>query len=91
MNYWDCPRCAAENVLDATSCRCCGYQYFPGPLGATATCERSRELGDSIQEQSKDTLQKLTRDLTRALDDGKISLERLARKHSGGTGTDDAD
>jgi len=91
MAYWDCPKCAAENALDANSCWRCGFQNYPGALGAKATHERSGESGDSIQGQSGDILQKMKRDLSQALDDGKTSIKRLERKHSGGAGTDDID
>ena len=90
MAYWDCPKCAAENSLEANCCWRCGFQNYAGFVGAAATHDQPGKSGESIEEQSRDLLQKMRMDLSQALDDGKASIKRLARKHPGGTGTDDA-
>ncbi len=68
MPYWDCPRCAAENSLNATSCWRCGYQYYPGYQGSSPPRgEWSRELKDLVEKQRR-TIQA---DLEKSLEDAR--------------------
>jgi hypothetical protein len=78
MAYWDCPKCAAENSLDAKCCWRCGYQYFAGVQSTPASGESSRQLRDSFQKQSQDILQDVRKRLAGALERSKASLDRLA-------------
>ena len=65
MAYWDCPKCAAENSLDANSCWSCGYQYFPGYGSAESGAEQSRDARDSVHEQRK----RLQAEIRKSLED----------------------
>jgi len=86
MPYWDCPKCAAENSLDATSCWRCGYQYYPGYQGAEPSRERPRPSRDSLQKQRQATREELRRSLEGALERSTASLDRLAGELPGPTG-----
>ena len=86
MPYWDCPRCAAENSLDASSCWRCGYQYFPGYQGGGDRHESDRESADPLHKQSRDMLKEMKEGLADALDKSRASLDRIARGRSGTAG-----
>ena len=83
MGYWDCPKCAAENSLDATCCWRCGYQYFAGAQSVSALVQSSGELADSLQKQSRDMLEEMKRNLADELDSSRTALDRLSGEFTG--------
>ena len=85
MAYWDCPKCAAENSLDANTCWRCGYQNYPGYQSAASSRERSPELRDSLQKQRQDIREELKKGLKGALERSRASLDRLAGELPGST------
>ena len=82
MPYWDCPRCAAENSLDATRCWSCGFQHFPGYETGVSGAEQSGEARNSIRKQRQRLQAAIRKDLEDALERSKAPLERLARERS---------
>lgn len=86
MAYWDCPKCAAENSLDATSCWRCGYQYFPGYGGAVSGPEQSRTTRDSIEKHRQRLQAEIRKNLEDALERSKTPLERLTGDRAGSPG-----
>ncbi len=81
--YWDCPRCGAENSLEATSCRNCGYQYFPGYQGPASSEVWSRQLRDSVSKQRETIRGEIEKSLDHARERSEAALDPL-----GGTSTD---
>ncbi len=60
---WDCPRCGAENPLNATRCCSCGYQYFPGYDSTAPPREWPRHLRDSVQKEREEIREELRKGL----------------------------
>jgi hypothetical protein len=86
MAYWDCPKCAAENPLFATSCWQCGFQNYGGArVGAPATTEpRAGDSADSIAKQRQDLKEEMKKSLEEGLKRSRATLDRLARGQTGG-------
>jgi hypothetical protein len=78
MAYWDCPKCAAENSLDAHCCWRCGFQNYGGVQGAASARESPRQLRDSLHKQSQSILEDVRKTLAGALERSNTSLDRLA-------------
>ncbi len=76
--YWDCPRCATENSLDATRCWRCGFQYFPGGKRPTRPSASSRPLGESLDKQRQEIRDDIRKGLEDAMERTRASLDRLA-------------
>jgi GNAT superfamily N-acetyltransferase len=78
MGYWDCPKCAAENSLDAVSCWRCGFQNFGGVEGAAPPRERHQQPADIARKQRRGIQEDMRKRLDAALDRSRAALDRLA-------------
>jgi hypothetical protein len=86
MAYWDCPKCAAENPLFATSCWRCGFQNYGGARedAPAATEPRAGDSADSIAKQRQDLKEEMKKSVEEGLKRGRATLDRLARGRAGG-------
>jgi len=75
---WDCPRCAAENSLDAKCCWRCGYQYFAAPEPAGSPREGSGQSQDELRKEREEIRQRIEKDLEAAMERTNAALEHLA-------------
>jgi proline iminopeptidase len=85
MAYWDCPKCAAENSLDSTTCSRCGYQFFGGVQSVEAARESPGEFENSFQRHSLEILQDMRKGVARTLAGSEASLQRLNAEVAGRT------
>jgi Zn ribbon nucleic-acid-binding protein len=76
--YWDCPRCSAENPLEATRCGNCGYQYFPGYGRGAPPREGSRQLRESLEKDRQSIQEDIRKGVEGALERSRATLDRLA-------------
>ena len=86
MAYWDCPKCAAENSLDANCCWRCGFQHFPGYGTGDSGAGQSGEARGSIRKQRQRLQAEIRKSLEDALERSKAPLDRLARERPGTAG-----
>jgi hypothetical protein len=86
MAYWDCPKCAAENSLDANRCWRCGFQNYPGYQSHESGAEKSGEARVSIQEQRRRLEAEIRKGLDEALERSRATLDRLTGDHRGAAG-----
>ena len=71
MAYWDCPRCAAENSLDETSCWRCGFQHFPGYGGAAPGDQPPGQRHESVEKERRNIREALEKAVERGRDRAK--------------------
>lgn len=78
MAYWDCPRCAAENSLDATCCWRCGFKNYGGVEDAAPPRERLGQSTDVIKQQRQSIEEEMRKSLDESLERSRATLDRLA-------------
>ncbi len=89
MGYWDCPKCAAENSLDAIRCWRCGFQNYGGVEGSAPSRERPEQSTGVLKKQRQGIQEEMKKSLDDGLERGRATLDRLAggRPASGKTRT----
>jgi hypothetical protein len=88
MAYWDCPRCAAENSLDASCCWRCGFRNYGGKKGADAPRTSGPRSAGALERQRESIRADLRKNLEDAIGRTEETLDRLAggpRSRKGGT------
>jgi Zn ribbon nucleic-acid-binding protein len=78
MAYWDCPRCAAENSLDATCCWRCGFQNYGGVQDTAPPRERPEQSTDVLRKQRQSVKEEMKKSLDDGLERSRATLDRLA-------------
>jgi hypothetical protein len=76
--YWDCPKCAAENSLDASCCWRCGFQNYGGAPGAAPPREGPPKSTDLLEGQRKTIKEEMRKGLEDGLARSRAALDRLA-------------
>jgi hypothetical protein len=79
MAYWDCPRCAAENSLDATCCWRCGFQNYGAAQQSPPGCEEAAQSADVIRKERQDILEDVKKSVEDGLGRSRATLDRLSR------------
>ena len=79
MGYWDCPKCAAENSLNATCCWRCGFQNYGAAPDAPPSPEQRGPLTDSVRKQREGIQAEIRKSAEDALERSRATLDRLAR------------
>jgi hypothetical protein len=77
MAYWDCPRCAAENSLDATCCWRCGFQNYGGVEDPAPSREPPQPSTDVLKKQRQGIQDEMRKSLDDGLERGRATLDRL--------------
>lgn len=78
MAYWDCPRCAAENSLDAKCCWRCGFQYYADVENPAPPREGPERSTDVLKKQRQGIQEEMRKSLDDGLERGRATLDRLA-------------
>jgi hypothetical protein len=78
MAYWDCPRCAAENSLDATCCWRCGFQNYGAAQERAASPPPARRSSDALKRQREGLRDDLSKNIESELERTRASVDRLA-------------
>jgi hypothetical protein len=78
MAYWDCPRCTAENSLDATCCWRCGFQNFGAAADGDPVRESTGRSTDGLGQQRERLRDEMKKSLEGEVERTRATLDRLA-------------